>query len=457
MAEMPARSPQRIIAENCHVRYHQAPPFVIDIPIDVTIVCSRFSGLRCRILGRDCEAVTSMNIDKTHRAAPTAIAWQRFSVEWDYPVAFTRSLFAPENPLLAEMIARREPEKRHRALAYIDDGLAHARPELPTEIEAYAKTWRNSMELAGPVEILPGGERIKSNMRWVEHIQEYIHALGIDRHSFVIAIGGGAVLDAVGLAAATAHRGVRHIRVPTTVLAQNDSGVGVKNAVNLKGYKNFIGTFSPPWAVLNDFDFLDALPSRERIAGIAEAVKVALIRDGAFFAWIETNAARLTCFEPRAEEHMIRRSAELHMHQIAHGGDPFEMGSARPLDFGHWAAHRLEALTAHQLGHGEAVAIGIALDSRYSVLAGLLEEGQDERIAALLERLGFRIFHPALLKQDSAGRPAILRGLDEFREHLGGELTVTLLTGIGIGHEVHEIDTSRMLQAAKWLRARGGA
>lgn len=397
-----------------------------------------------------------MNIDKTHRAPPTAIAWQRFNVEWDYPVAFTRNLLAPENPLLAEMISRREPQKRHRVLVYVDDGLLGAQPGLVSAIELYAKTWAQSIELAGPVETVPGGERIKTDMACVESIQERIHTLGIDRHSFVIAIGGGAMLDAVGLATATAHRGVRHIRVPTTVLAQNDSGVGVKNAVNLKGYKNFIGTFSPPWAVLNDFDFLDALPRRERISGIAEAVKVALIRDGEFFDWIEANAARLTSFEPRAEEHMIRRSAELHMHQIAHGGDPFEMGSARPLDFGHWAAHRLEALTGHRLGHGEAVAIGIALDSRYSVLAGLLPQGEDERIAALLERLGFRIFDPALLAQDSEGRPAILRGLDEFREHLGGELTVTLLTGIGTGHEVHEIDTAHMLHAAEWLRARGG-
>lgn len=398
-----------------------------------------------------------MNIDKTHRTLPTAIAWQRFSVEWDYPVAFTRDLFAPENPLLAEMMARREPEKRHRALIFVDDGLIGANPELLGAIERYVNAWDQNIDLAAPAETVPGGEKIKNDMRLVEHIQERIRVLGIDRHSFVIAIGGGAVLDAVGLAAATAHRGVRHIRVPTTVLAQNDSGVGVKNAVNLKGYKNFIGTFSPPWAVLNDFDFLDALPHRERIAGIAEAVKVALIRDGEFFDWIEANAARLTSFEPRAEEHMIRRSAELHMRQIAHGGDPFEMGSARPLDFGHWAAHRLEALTDHRLGHGEAVAIGIALDSRYSVLAGLLAEGEDERIAALLEQLGFEIFHEALLAEGDTGQPAILRGLDEFREHLGGELTVTLLTAIGIGHEVNEVDTALMLQAAEWLRARAVA
>lgn len=393
----------------------------------------------------------------TEPGATTEVAWQRFSVAYDYPVAFTRGLFAPGNPLLADMLARREPAKRHRALVFLDDGLARARPDLAPVIEAYAAAHADRIALAAPVETVAGGEKIKTELTWIEGVQDRIHAHGIDRHSFVVAIGGGAVLDAVGLAAATAHRGVRLVRVPSTVLAQNDSGVGVKNAVNLKGYKNFVGTFAPPWAVLNDFDLLDALPRRERIAGLAEAVKVALIRDRVFFEWIAANADRLVAFEPAAEEHMIRRCAELHMRQIAHGGDPFEMGSARPLDFGHWSAHRLEALTHNHVRHGEAVAIGIALDSRYSVLAGLLPLGEDERIAALLEHLGFRIWHPALARLDADGRPAILRGLAEFREHLGGELTVTLLTAIGTGHEMHQIDTGLMLQAADWLRAREGA
>ena len=392
-----------------------------------------------------------------HATGQADIAWQRFSVPFDYPVAFTRRLFAPENPLLADMLARREPAKRHRCLVYLDDNLARARPGLAAEIEAYAAAHAARMSLAAPVQTLPGGEKVKTELSWIEGVQDTVQRLRIDRHSFVVAIGGGAVLDAVGLAAATAHRGVRHVRVPSTTLAQNDSGVGVKNAVNLRGSKNFVGTFAPPWAVLADFDLLASLPRRERIAGLAEAVKVALIRDRAFFEWIESRADRLVAFDPAAEERMIRECARLHMHQIAHGGDPFETGSARPLDFGHWAAHRLEALTHHHLRHGEAVAVGIALDSRYSVLAGLLEPGADRRIAALLEHLGFRLWHPALSRTDESGRPAVLRGLAEFREHLGGELTVTLLAGIGAGVEVHEIDTGLMMRAAGWLRDREGA
>lgn len=386
-------------------------------------------------------------------ATGTEITWQRFEIAYDYPVAFTRGLFAPDNPLLADMLARAEPAKRHRAMVYVDEGVARTRPAIAAGVADYFSAHADRMELIG-LETVPGGEKIKQELTWIEGIQDAVHMKGIDRHSYVIAIGGGAVLDAVGLAAATAHRGVRHVRIPTTVLAQNDSGVGVKNAVNLKGYKNFVGTFAPPWAVLNDFDFLDDLPRRERIAGIAEAVKVALIRDGAFFRWLEANADDLVTFRPAAEEHMIRRCAELHMRQIAHGGDPFERGSARPLDFGHWSAHRLESLTRNHVRHGEAVAIGIALDSRYSVLSGLLAEGSDERVVALLEHLGFRIYHPGLLRAGADGQPAILRGLQEFREHLGGALTITLLSGLGTGREVHEIDTALMMQAAEWLRDR---
>ena len=393
---------------------------------------------------------------KLGAGAATRLYWQRFSVPFEYPVAFTRHLFAPENTLLADVVVLREAEKRHKCLVYVDDGLAAARPGLIPAISAYFDAHAARMELLEVPLLAPGGERIKCELTHIEAVQDTIHRLGVDRHSFVIAVGGGAVLDAVGLAAATAHRGVRHIRAPSTVLSQNDSGVGVKNAVNLNGVKNFIGAFAPPWAVLNDFELLGSLAPRDRRAGIAEAIKVALIRDGDFFAWLEANADRLATFEPAAEEQMIRRSAELHMRQIAHGGDPFELGSARPLDFGHWSAHRLEGLTHNHLSHGEAVAIGVALDARYSVLSGLLAEGEEVRVAALLEHLGLRLWHPALVRSGAGGAPAILTGLREFREHLGGELTVTLLARIGEGVEVHAMDHALVMQSIDWLRAREG-
>lgn len=390
--------------------------------------------------------------DVMNKGIISDIRWQKFSVPYQFPVAFVRGLFNPRNPLLAETITRGENTKRHRCYFIIDEGLDGA--ALTTAIKEYFGAYQDQLELIADPMFVPGGEIVKKDLAYIERMLSTIHSHGIDRHSYVIAIGGGAVLDAVGLATATAHRGVRHVRIPTTVLSQNDSGVGVKNAVNFRGLKNYVGTFAPPWAVLNDFDFLSTLPKRERVAGMAEAIKVALIRDREFYLWLEENVEDLSTFQPNAEEHMVRRSAELHMNQIANGGDPFESGSARPLDFGHWSAHKLEALTNHHVRHGEAVAIGIALDARYSVLAGLLPEGEDERIVTLLEGLGLRIWHPALESTGSDGRLSILVGLDEFQEHLGGALTITLLRDLGVGVEVNHIDGALMGQALQWLKAR---
>ncbi|MFW6076460.1 MAG: 3-dehydroquinate synthase [Hyphomicrobiales bacterium] len=386
----------------------------------------------------------------------TLIHVQRFSVGYEFPVVFTAGLFSPDNPVLADTVSRLEPDRCHRCLVFVDDGVLAAHPGLAGDIRAYADRHRTRMSLAADPVAVPGGEKVKVELHFVEDMQRKVFEHHIDRHSFVIAIGGGAVLDAVGLVAATAHRGVRHIRVPTTVLAQNDSGVGVKNGVNLYETKNFAGAFAPPFAVLNDIEFVESLPPRDKISGMAEAVKVALIRDGEFFNWLERNADPLVLFERPAVAYMIRRCAELHMHQIAHGGDPFEFGSVRPLDFGHWSAHKVESLTKYHVRHGEAVAIGIALDARYSVLAGHLEPGHDERIAATLEHLGFRLWHPVLDKRGPDGERVLLKGLEEFREHLGGELTLTLLTDIGVGVEVHAMDDALVEQSLAWLKARAG-
>jgi 3-dehydroquinate synthase len=387
------------------------------------------------------------------RSQPTtqsATHWQRFAVPYEFPVVFTEGLFDPGNPALRDAICRLEPHKRHRVVVFVDDSLSSC----IEKITAYARHYPEAINLVCPPIVVPGGEKIKSELHFVESFQQTLFDLHIDRHSFVIAVGGGAVLDAVGLVASTTHRGVRHIRVPTTVLAQNDSGVGVKNGVNLHGVKNFVGTFAPPFAVLNDLDFVMTLPERDKVAGMAEAVKVSLIRDAEFFGWIERHMDHLATFERGAMAYMIRRCAELHMRQISQGGDPFESGSARPLDYGHWSAHKLESMTRHHLRHGEAVAIGMALDARYSVLAGLLAPGEEERICALLEYLGFELWHPALEKHTTGGDWAVLEGLRDFQEHLGGELTVTLLAGIGTGVEVHEIDHGRMREAMAWLKDR---
>ncbi len=381
-----------------------------------------------------------------------AVYHQEFSVRYDYPVHFTEHLFARDNPVFVQSIVRREPTKRHRIAVFVDANVAASWPTLVHDIAAYTQVYAESLELVGRPEVLAGGEQVKNDPALVTGLQRRLVELNIDRHAFVVGIGGGAFLDMVGFVASTTHRGVRHIRVPTTVLGQNDSGVGVKNGINAFGMKNLLGSFAPPFAVLNDADFLRTLHPRDKIAGIAEAVKVSLIRDALFFEWLVENAQALRDCVPEATAHMIRRCAELHMRQIAHCGDPFETGSARPLDYGHWSAHKLEGLTAHELRHGEAVAIGLALDTRYSVQIGMLAAGGEERVYQLLKRIGFYLWHPAMETRDEQGRLIIMRGIEEFRAHLGGELTITLLRDIGHGEEVHVMDHNEILHAIAWLR-----
>lgn len=380
---------------------------------------------------------------------------QRFSISYEFSVCFTRDVFSLENTAFFEAIDSANGRAPNLVSFVIDEGVEREMPDLRRRIAAYVEAWPG-LRLAGPITSIAGGEAAKNDPALVLDLQKRFVEAGLDRHSYVVCVGGGAALDLVGYAAATTHRGIRHVRIPTTVLAQNDSGVGVKNGINAFGMKNMLGTFVPPYAVINDSAFIDVLPGREKRAGMAESVKVALIRDRAFFEWLEEKAEALALFASEPLENLIRHCALLHMRQIAHGGDPFERGSVRPLDFGHWAAHKLEVLSGYELRHGEAVAIGIALDTRYSVLTGLLPAGNELRVCRLLKRLGFTLWHNALDTRDESGRRLLLKGLEEFREHLGGDLTITLLAGLGTGVEVHTMDAALIGEALDWLRSEAG-
>jgi 3-dehydroquinate synthase len=382
-----------------------------------------------------------------------SVIQRTIQVSWPLQVFFTENVFAPDNLSLMNVLTGDGP---HRVMVVLEDSLAQAMPQLEAQIEKYFATHADRLKLVRPPLFVSGGETAKNSVTLVTNLLEHLQRHHIDRHSYLIAIGGGALLDVAGFAAATCHRGVRHVRIPTTTLSQADSGVGVKNGINAFGQKNFVGTFAPPFAVFNDFNLLASLDPRDKRSGYVEAVKVACIRDANFFAELERDADKLAAFEPAAMKHLIQRCAELHVEHIATGGDAFEMGSARPLDFGHWAAHKLEQLSKFTLRHGEAVAIGIALDVVYSEICSLLDESSATRILNLLQRLGFRLFCSELLHADNANRLVLLNGLEEFREHLGGKLTITLLKGIGQSVEVHEMNPERVIAAIHALRSRVG-
>ncbi|MEM9827878.1 MAG: 3-dehydroquinate synthase, partial [Planctomycetota bacterium] len=269
---------------------------------------------------------------------------------------------------------------------------------------------------------------------------------GLDRRSYVMVIGGGAVLDAAGFSAALAHRGIRLVRLPTTTLAQADSGVGVKNAINYFGKKNWLGTFAVPWAVINDLSLLDSLPDREFRCGFSEAVKVSLLKSKDDFDFLCQQAAAIRDRDPEISFDAIERSCVWHLRHITEGGDPFETLEARPLDFGHWSAHRLEAMTKYQIRHGEAVGIGVVLDSLYSSMKHGLEPESAIRVARCMQDLGLPLWDAALERVDD-----LVSGLEEFRQHLGGRLTVTMLEGIGRPINVHEVDLKVMRNALDQL------
>ena len=302
------------------------------------------------------------------------------------------------------------------------------------------------IELVAPIALVDGGEQIKNDALAIENIFRAIDRDGLDRRSYVFVIGGGAVLDAVGYAAAIAHRGIRLIRFPTTTLGQADSGVGVKNAINAYGKKNWKGTFSVPWAVVNDQTLIANLPDRDFRAGFSEAVKVSLLKSPSAFRFLCDHAKAIANRDWNAVMPAIRSSVLMHLHHITHGGDPFEMQEARPLDFGHWSAHKLEHLTNFRLRHGEAVSIGVALDTVYSHLVHGLDLSDVQRTLKVLTDLGLPLFDNELAEQ------AIFDGLEEFRQHLGGRLTVTMLRAVGQSINVHEIDQSAMRQAIEVVR-----
>lgn len=383
---------------------------------------------------------------------------QHFQVDYNFDVHFTEDVFDPANEVLAEVMNSGQANRPARALVYVDRGVSEADSALTAKIRKWFQSHSDKhVQLAAMPFVVDGGETIKNDLSIIDRVGQHALEHNICRHSYIIIIGGGAVLDAVGCAASLIHRGIRQIRLPTTVLAQDDAGLGVKNGLNRFGNKNFYGCFTPPYAIINDASFIKRLSERSWRSGMAEAFKVAIIKDQDFLSWLINHASALAQRNHDAMVELIRRCALLHLDHICNAGDPFEQGSSRPLDFGHWSAHRLEIISDHELNHGEAVAIGVAIDLCYAALINRVSQASVSLILDALATIGFALWHDALDLDNPPGRRSILKGLEQFREHLGGELTLAMPDGLGHRKDIHELDEALLEQAllnlnSEWQR-----
>ena len=369
-----------------------------------------------------------------------------FSVSYQHRLRCTRDVFDTDNAILRDLIESTQATPA-KLLVFVDQGLAETNPAYLEKITAYCTAHQDRLHLIQTPHILPGGEVLKSDQTYLNNILAKISDAHLCRRSYVIAIGGGAVLDTVGLAASLAHRGIRLIRIATTTLSQSDSALGVKNGINAFDQKNYLGVYEVPWVVINDEATLSTLDERNWASGFSEAVKVALLKDADFFHEIESQATAIGDRNEAIAIPILRKSAEHHFKHITENGDPFERGEARPLDFGHWAAHKLEQMTHYAVLHGEAVSIGLALDVTYARLQGWLAEEEHEAILHCLANIGLPLYHPALEDTD-----ALLQGLAEFQEHLGGERAIPMIRTAGDAFDANDIDEALMGRALHWLR-----
>ena len=370
-----------------------------------------------------------------------------FHVPFVHRLRFSNDLFGEDQSVLANLLESSDNNPA-RVQFWIDQNVAEGSPQLVDRVKRFSDSNPERLKRVGSIQFVPGGEEIKNDIHILERMLKVFNVSNLDRRSYVVAIGGGAVLDAVGFAVAIAHRGLRLVRIPTTTLSQADSGVGVKNGVNLFAKKNWLGAFAVPWGVINDAEMLTTLSNRDFIAGFSEAVKVSLLKSPVVFEKICADATSIGGRNMSKALPIIKASSKMHLDHITRGNDPFEMLEARPLDYGHWSAHKMEAMSGFSLRHGEAVAIGVAIDTVYSSLEFGLSPAVAQRVMQCLCDLGFSLTDATLEDVDT-----LFRGLEEFRQHLGGRLTLTMLEEVGKPIDVHSVNRENMVAAIEQVRA----
>jgi 3-dehydroquinate synthase len=375
---------------------------------------------------------------------------QSFQIRFKYNIIFTTDIFNTNNKTIINILNKLNKNKK-KVLLFIDKNVYKTNDYLKTKIKEYIKTNENYINLVCDPILITGGEKIKNHYNIVKYAYKIIDTYKICRQSYVLAIGGGTLQDLIGFITSTAHRGIKLIRIPTTTLSQDDSGVGVKNGINFNNKKNFIGCFNTPYAVINDFNFLHSLKKENFIEGFSEAIKVALIKNKKLFYLIKNNTKEILNRNKIITEKIIYICAKIHAEHISKKGDPFELTSSRPLDFGHWSAHKIESLSKYKISHGKSVAIGIALDCTYSYIMKILKRSNWKNIINTLLNLKLPIYSKELsLTENNENK--IFKGLEEFREHLGGKLTITLIKNIGKKIETHHINKSIYEKSIKLLK-----
>jgi 3-dehydroquinate synthase len=272
--------------------------------------------------------------------------------------------------------------------------------------------------------VLPDGEEHK-NLESLNRIFDALLAVPCDRDSTLVALGGGVVGDITGFAAASYQRGVNYVQVPTTLLAQVDSSVGGKTAINHPLGKNMIGAFHQPRVVIADTDTLNTLPDRESRAGLSEVIKYGLIRDRSFLEWLERNVERLLARDTQALTHAIERSCANKAEVVAR--DEREAGERALLNFGHTFGHAIETATGYTSWlHGEAVATGMVMAAGLSRRMGLLTEADEARVAGLVKRAGLPTALPAGIRAAE-----LARHMRVDKKVAAGRIRLVLLRALG--------------------------
>ncbi|WP_337848357.1 3-dehydroquinate synthase [Sphingomonas sp.] len=324
--------------------------------------------------------------------------------------------------ILTQAAAQLSPLSRGRPFVIVTD--AHVAPHA-----ARLAALLHNGGLASDIITLPAGEATKS---WgqLEALTDALLERGIERGDHVVALGGGVIGDLVGFATSILKRGCNFVQIPTTLLAQVDSSVGGKTAINSRAGKNLIGAFHQPALVLIDPDLLDTLPLRDLRAGYAEVVKYGLIDDPEFFAWCEANGAALLAGDPAAREYAIAHSVAAKARIVAE--DERETTGVRALlNLGHTFGHALEAETGFSdaLLHGEGVAAGMALAFAYSARRGQCDSGDAARVAAHLQAVGLP--HDLASAGITASGATLVGHMLHDKKMDGGTLPFLLARGIG--------------------------